>query len=231
MTIRWDKIDIEGQEVRCYVGVPDHAQRRAGVIVAHHGPGLDEGMYDVVHRLTRAGFACAMPDLYHRIPASAEGNKRSRLVRDEQFVTDMNAALGHLKSLSPKIGPIGVTGFCMGGRIAYLMAGANRELKGAAVFFGGGIMEQRGSRSPFERTAEINCPVIGFFGSQDTNPSPADVAKIDAELTRLGKWHEFHTYQDTGHAFLNFLSAERYRHRAAESAWPSLIAFFKEYLV
>jgi carboxymethylenebutenolidase len=57
------------------------------------------------------------------------------------------------------------------------------------------------------------------------------VAKIDAELTRLGKWHEFHVYRNTGHAFLNFNNAERYRHRAAQSAWPSLIAFFQEYLV
>src|SRR5262249_48175267 len=161
--------------------------------VAHHGPGLDEGMYDVVHRLNRAGYAAAMPDLFHRLPPGLEASPRSKMMQDEHIVTDMNAALAHLKSLSPKVGPFGVTGFCMGGRITYLMPCANREFKAAAVFYGGSIMEARGnSPAPFTRSADIACPVMGFFGLEDTNPSPADVAKLDAELTRLGKWHEFH---------------------------------------
>jgi carboxymethylenebutenolidase len=46
--------------------------------------------------------------------------------------------------------------------------------------------------SPFDRTGQITCPIIGFFGLEDTNPSPAD--RIDAEMTRLGKPHEFHRY-------------------------------------
>jgi carboxymethylenebutenolidase len=36
-------------------------------------------------------------------------------------------------------------------------------------------------------------PILGLFGAEDKNPSPAEVAQIDAELTRLGKEHEFHT--------------------------------------
>ena len=71
--------------------------------------------------------------------------------------------------------------------------------------------------------------MIGFFDTQDTNPSPADTKRISEELTRLGKWHEFHIYNDTGHAFHNFL-AERYRERAARSSWYSMLAFFTEYL-
>jgi hypothetical protein len=33
-------------------------------------------------------------------------------------------------------------------------------------------------------------PILGLFGAEDKNPSPAEVAQIDAELTRLGKEHE-----------------------------------------
>jgi carboxymethylenebutenolidase len=72
--------------------------------------------------------------------------------------------------------------------------------------------------------------VLGLFGEEDTNPSPADVAKISAELTRLGKWHEFHMYKDTGHAFENFLNPDRFRPRAARAAWGELIAFFDSFL-
>ena len=44
--------------------------------------------------------------------------------------------------------------------------------------------------APFERTAEIHCPLMGFFGEEDANPSPAYMRKLDAELTRCGKAHE-----------------------------------------
>lgn len=72
--------------------------------------------------------------------------------------------------------------------------------------------------------------MIGFFGAEDRNPSPEDVKKIDAELTRLKKWHEFHTYNNTGHAFQNFTSPESYRERASRASWNEMLAFFTEYL-
>ena len=80
----------------------------------------------------------------------------------------------------------------MGGRVAYLGACEVAELEAAAVFYGGNIMKALGDGpSPFERSVQIRCPVIGFFGAEDGNPSPDDVKKIAAELARLGKWHEF----------------------------------------
>lgn len=236
MTARWDRMIVDGKEVRCYVGVPDHARPRAGVVIAHHAFSMDESMCDTVHRLARAGYAAVLPDLFHRLPEGLAPLDKTGRLRDEELIIDMNAGLAHLKSLSPQVGPVGVMGFCMGGRVAYLMAGANPEFKAAAVFYGGRIDRalDGGSGkglSPLQRSASIQAPVIGFFGADDATPSPQDVAAMDAELTRLDKWHEFHTYRDAGHAFMNFTNPERYRHRAAQSAWPQLIAFFDEFLV
>ena len=73
------------------------------------------------------------------------------------------------------------------------------------------------------------CPILGFFGKDDKRPSPADMAETDAELTRLGKWHEFHAYDGAGHAFQN-TGDERYRPAASEDAWRRYLAFFKETL-
>jgi carboxymethylenebutenolidase len=118
----------------------------------------------------------------------------------------------------------------MGGRVAYLGACEIAEFRAAAVFYGGNIMKALGDGpSPFERSAKIDCPVIGFFGAEDGNPSPDDVKKIAAELARLGKWHEFHSYNGAGHAFHNF-TGERYRERAARASWQELLAFLAEHL-
>jgi carboxymethylenebutenolidase len=231
MTFRWEKAAVAGKELRVYVGVPQRKVPLPAVVIAHHGPGLDEQMQDVAHRLHREGYAVAVPDLFHRQPAGTEMMARIGMLRDEEIVADMNACVAMLKAKDIPVTRFGVTGFCMGGRVTYLMACANPEFRAAAVFYGGGIMKQWGDGpAPFARSDSIQCPMIGFFGEQDTNPSPEDVRKIDAELTRLGKWHEFHMYKDTHHAFQNFLNPDRYRERAARASWEELLAFFTETL-
>jgi carboxymethylenebutenolidase len=65
---------------------------------------------------------------------------------------------------------------------------------------------------------------------EDTNPSPEDVRKIDAELTAHGKAHEFHSYEGAGHAFLSFLNAERHRPKPAADAWETMLAFLDTHL-
>ena len=72
--------------------------------------------------------------------------------------------------------------------------------------------------------------MIGFYGNEDTNPSPEDVNRIDAELTRLGKPHEFHRYNGAAHAFQNFLDGSRYRERPARGSWSEMLAFFSQHL-
>lgn len=76
----------------------------------------------------------------------------------------------------------------------------------------------------------INCPVIGFFGNDDQNPSPEDVDDYDAALTAAGVPHEFHRYDGAGHAFQCFTSEERYRPDASEDAWGKPLEFFNEKL-
>ena len=216
--------------MRMYLGAPVTPGRHPGVVIAHHAPGLNGPIQDMVHRLVREGYVAAAPDLFHRQDACLEQLERTKLLRDTEIIADINATASHLQSMGDQVGPLAVMGFCMGGRVAYLAACTNADFRAAAVFYGGNIMKAAGNGpSPFERSAQIACPVIGFFGAEDTNPSPDDVKAIDAELTRLGKWHEFHTYNDAGHAFHNF-ATERYRDRAARASWGELVAFFDHVL-
>jgi carboxymethylenebutenolidase len=72
----------------------------------------------------------------------------------------------------------------------------------------------------------IDCPIIGFFGNDDQNPSPADVDRIAATLKGHGKTFAFHRYDGAGHAFQNFKEAN-YRKEASDDAWAKLIPFFQ----
>ena len=231
MPVKWETTSVEGRTMRIYVGVPERPGPHPGIVVAQHAGGVDAQIQDTVHRLHREGYVVAAPELFHRQGADVEASKRTSLLRDNEIIADMNATVAHLAAMRMTVGPLGIVGFCMGGRVSYLMACVNPAFKAAAVFYGGNIFRPLGDGpSPFDRTSGIRCPMIGFFGREDANPSPDDVRRIDAELTRLDKWHEFHTYNDAGHAFQNFWSPERYRERASRASWTEMLAFFTEYL-
>jgi len=97
-------------------------------------------------------------------------------------------------------------------------------------FYGGNKMVAWGEGpAPFELAAQLACPLLGLYGEEDANPSPADVAKLDAELTRLGKQHEFHSYPGAGHAFMNE-GRPSYRPEAAQDAWRRALEFLSRHL-
>jgi carboxymethylenebutenolidase len=98
------------------------------------------------------------------------------------------------------------------------------------MYYGGDTFSPWGvGPSPFERSKDIHCPIMGHFGEDDKNPSPVDMRKLDAELTRLNKPHEFHSYANAAHAFANFGSGA-YREHAATASWPRTFEFFRKHL-
>ena len=118
--------------MRIHTELPDGVAEAPGVVVVMHGPGLDRFVEDRVRALARAGYAAAAPDLYHRQPADgAEPTEMAAILariaklRDDEILADIDAAVAHLRGLArPRVTGLAVLGFCMGGRITYLAAGA-----------------------------------------------------------------------------------------------------------
>jgi carboxymethylenebutenolidase len=235
METHWDELTVDGSEMRCFVAVAD-ATPAGAILVAQHAGGVDGFIREMTRRFADAGFVAIAPELYHRNMSASPQSMDDAMtmmgrLRDDEVERDCNAAIAHVKSMPEVRGDrIGSTGFCMGGRVAYLMATRSAELKAAVVFWGGSIMREWGDgRAPFEDTDKITAPILGIFGEDDGNPSPADVAKLDAELTRLGKAHEFHSYAGAGHAFMNE-GRPSYRPQASADAWEKATAFFGKHL-
>jgi carboxymethylenebutenolidase len=229
---RWDSIRVTEGDMRCYMSGPS-AGRSPAVIVAQHAGGVDDFICGMCDRFGEAGLVAVAPDLYHREEPGSADDPMTRMgrLRDDQIVRDVDAAVDHTKALAEVDGErLGVTGFCMGGRVAYLMAARSSAFSAAIVFWGGNIMSSWGDGpTPFEQTDRISSPVLGIFGEDDPNPNPADVARIDAEMTRLGKAHEFHSYPGAGHAFMNERRPS-YRPEAAADAWRRSVEWFDRYL-
>jgi len=219
--------------MRCYVSAPAVAGPVPAVVVIQHAGGVDDFVRGMCDRFAAEGYLAAAPDLYHREDPNSSDDAMMRMsrLRDANIVPDVNAAVEHVKGLSEaRADRIGITGYCMGGRVTYLMAARNPDLKAAVVCWGGNIMVPWGEGpAPFDLTESIGCPVFGLFGEDDPNPNPVDVAKIDAEMTRLGKAHQFHSYAGAGHAFMN-AGRPSYREQATTDAWEKTLGWFDRYL-
>ena len=232
MSSSWENTRVGDSPMRVYVSRPENLQPAPAAVVVQGQTGVQD-FVKFSDLAAQNGLVAAAPDLYHRDPADCKDDPPTRRMRlrDATVIEDINATVDLLrsqKSVDP--GRIGIVGFCMGGRIVYLMSAVNPDIKAGVMYYGGDIFSAwGGGLSPFERTKDIHCPIMGHFGEDDQNPSSADMRKLDAELSRLGKSHEFHSYPNAAHAFANFGSGN-YREHAANASWPRTFDFFANHL-
>lgn len=225
----WKYVTVDDSRMDCFQAEPETANG-AAVLVCMHGPGVDEFIRDICERLASHGYIAVAPNFYHRQsePLVEPWTK----MRDKQALRDMSAAMDEIAGLS-SVDPrrLGVVGFCMGGRLAFLYAANEPRLKASVIFHAGDIMIAKDDiPSPFEQASKIRAPMLGVFGFDDENPSPADVKKIDSELARLGKEHHFISYDGAGHAFLNFTRPAVYREKQAKEAWKACVDWLNQHL-
>jgi carboxymethylenebutenolidase len=229
----WAIIDTADGPMSMYVAVPGGGDPRPAVLIIHGIDGLATGTTAVADRFAEEGYVAAAPDLFHRgpIPSSFEDlYKRRRGHTDAQTSLDIAAAIAHLQ-VQPlvKPGPVGIIGFCMGGRVAYYIAGTNPSIGVAADCYGGGLFVSEGGLAPIEYTNNIRCPIILLDGELDRNPSPQDLETIQAELKKHGVTYEAHIYPGVGHGFMGEEPSDT-SPEASDEAWKQVWAWFHRHL-
>lgn len=229
-----------GDEISAYAARPESGTPAGGIVVIHHMPGYDWATKEIVRRFASWGFAAICPNLHHRAAPGADPDDASAATRaaggvpDDRLVGDVSGARDFLLGRRNSNGRTGVIGFCSGGRQAVLAAchipfDAAVDCYGAFVLTSPPSSSGRTERPLIEVLDELGCPLLGLFGNEDSHPSPSEVTELDERLTALGKPHEFHRFDDAGHAFFAIERAG-YRAAAAADAWPIVRTFFAEHL-
>jgi carboxymethylenebutenolidase len=241
--IRAETITITGHggdEIEAYCAVPLASGSRGGVVWIHHMPGYDRETKEFVRRLAVSGYHAVCPNLYSREAPGADPDDAAATVRaaggvpDERLVGDVAGAIEYLGKLDGANGKTAVIGHCSGGRQAYLAA-CSLQLDAAVDCYGAFVVEDPpqglpASMKPILGLApDLSCPLLGLFGKDDQYPSPEAVAKLDAELNRLGKDHEFVSYDGAGHSFFS-VDRPAYRVEAAVDGWRRIDDFFGKHL-
>jgi carboxymethylenebutenolidase len=152
-------------------------------------------------------------------------------LKDDQIVADMTAAINSLKQHKDVKPKFGTTGFCMGGRVAFLTAVRNSDVCATVPFYGGGMTRagQAGGRAPIDDAANLKGPVLAFFGGKDAFIPVSEVDKFREALSRSGKEAEVVLYADADHGFM---CDERpsYHPEHAKEAFAKTVAFFRKNL-
>ncbi len=229
-----------GEEIEAYLARPLGQDSFGGVVVIHHMPGYDSGTKEITRKFAAHGYAALMPNLYHRDAPGASPDDAAATARslggvpDERLVGDVAAAAARLRALEGSNGKVGVIGYCSGGRQSFLAA-ASLPLDAAVDCYGAFVVGTPPEGMPLKVSPiahlapNLSCPLLGLFGEDDQYPSPDQVAELDKVLTEAGKAHEFHSYEDAGHAFFS-VNRPAYRVEAANDGWQKIWDFYGRYL-
>jgi len=218
-------------DMPAFLARPTGPCKHPAVIVVIEAFGLNGHIKEVAGRIAAEGYVALAPDMYYRQPNGVVGYDQLpeaiRLMtslRDDSIVADIASAVSHLQSQDfVRAERIGITGFCMGGRITFLAACKNSQIKAAAPFYGGGI------GGLLEQAPKITCPLLLFFGDQDPFIPNDEVANIKATLEKLKKTAEVVVYPGAPHGFF-CNERDSYRPDAAKDAWERLKKFFAKHL-
>lgn len=233
----WVTTKTPDGDMRVYIARPEGNEPLPGLIVIQEIFGVNDHIQDVTRRFAEQGYVAAAPEIYHRFERKEvpytdiqAGFALRQRLSDDQVMMDVNATYDLLNS-RPDVrhGQIGMVGYCYGGRVVYLAATRNPNIKAFASYYGGAIVADSPD-APINGTANIRNPIILFFGEQDQSIPMEQVRQIEAALKREGKQFELYTYPQAGHGFFCDQRPGNYNAEAAADAWQKTLAFFKRHL-
>jgi carboxymethylenebutenolidase len=230
------QLNTSDGKMEAYLAQPKNNGAYPGIVVIQEAFGVNDHIKKVTERIAADGYVAIAPDIFHReseriISYSDMGKAIATMQRvvDAKAMEDVGAAIAHLKAQSNvKAGSIGVTGFCMGGRLTYLAAAHHAsDVKCAVPYYGGGI--PMGNPSPLSRTGEIRCPMYLFFGAKDQLIPMAHVDQIKTELSAKKAAFQMEIYPEAGHGFFCD-DRGSYHEKSARDAWEKTKSFFTQHL-
>lgn len=206
----WHDIVVDGQAVPVFFAQPENTATPPVLLLISEIFGVHEHIADVARRFARQGYLAIAPDLFVRqgdptsvadIPSLMKGI--IACTPDAQVMADLDACVAWAASIGGDIERLSVTGWCWGGRIAWLYAAHNPCVKAGVAWYGRLVGEASAIRPqhPINIARTLKVPVLGLYGGKDRTIPLSTVAEMEGELAHGSSKSEFVVYPDAGHAF------------------------------
>lgn len=256
-------IDMESnttlvQQYPAHEAVPGEGEAPfPAVVVIHDIYGFNAQVRNFANRLAHEGFYAVAPNLYSHpfstAPGSppwmsaivetsiqherrAEAEARAAGLADSKAMEFLGAALDHLVLVpDADLGRIGLVGFGMGGRLAFLSACRFKErIRGAVIYSGAGIAS-RDPRRPLQSMPlldyeNLSCPLLLFYGTRDDRIGAQERSAVARVLAAGNKRYEIQVLAGAEHDFFNEEDPAESQPAADRMAWDSTLGFLRENL-
>lgn len=192
------------------------------VILLMHAHGLDDSSKKVCDDLAAAGYIAVGADGY------LNGTYTFQTRSDDAIFGALDL-LTHTLRVREDVDDsrMGLIGFCMGGRHAYL-ANANRDdFKAIVSYYGFPHRGGEESTIPQNRISDFTAPVLSIFGSEDLGIPMEAVETYKNASEPHG--HTNVVYEGAGHGFLN-MNSRNHHEEASKDAWEKTVDFFNKHL-
>ena len=202
------------------------------VIVIQEIFGVTDELKAKCDTLAKEGFIAVCPDLFWRLEPGLNLNSTVDADRAKAFdlfskfdvnkgIDDLRAVMHTFKSHADSNGKMGCVGYCLGGKLAFLMA-CRAPLDASVSYYGVGLDQLLGEAS------SIKGKLMLHIAEGDKFVSPA-AQQVIKEGLKDNKHVAIHSYAGVDHAFSRE-GGDSYDEKASALAYERTITFFRSNL-
>ena len=192
-------------QMGAYMATPD-GEGAPGLVIIQEVFGVNDFIRATVEAYAAKGFVTAAPDIFWRLEPGVQLNPN----KEEEFnrgielmgqfdqptgIDDIQATITTLRNHPACNGKVGVLGFCLGGRLAY-MAALGTDADVAVSYYGVGI------ETMLDQAGNIKIPTLLHIAEDDGFVPPEAQAAIKDRLTADN--FDVHIYPGVDHGFARF---------------------------
>ena len=222
---------LDEKEFGGYYAAPP-SNRGAGILVIQEIFGVNAAMRRICDDFASKGYLALCPDLFWRQQPGVQLTDKTEQEWKRAFelmngfdreagVRDLLATLAHLRSMPGCNGKVGAVGYCLGGRLAFLMA-SRSDVDAAVGYYGVGLDEL------LDEVHDIRMPLVLHFAALDKFSQPPVRDKIIAGLKKNPVITTY-VYENVDHAFAR-PGGQNFNQQAAELANGRTLDFFAKNL-
>jgi carboxymethylenebutenolidase len=223
---------FDGGEFAAYLARPASGSG-PGIVLIQEIFGVNDVMRDIADRYAELGFVVLCPDLFWRQQpgielsdqTDAEWARAFELYKgldEAKAVDDVAATMNALRKHSACTGKVGAVGFCLGGKLSYLLA-VRYDPDCAVGYYGVGI------ENALDEATNRRGPLVLHIAGKDQFCPPEAQAKIHSALDAHALV-TLYDYPQEDHAFAR-VGGAHYSPSAAELANLRSLEFFVRHLI
>ncbi|MGI5451728.1 dienelactone hydrolase family protein [Streptomyces sp. CA-249302] len=224
-----------------YLAHPGDGLPHPGVLLYQDAYGPRPHLNAMADRLAAAGYTVLLPHVFYRhgrapvfdlpdfLGPEALGALWEQIPPVMQSLTPelaMRDAGAYLQWLadSPLVadGPVALTGYCMGARLALLTAGTYPDRVAAAAGFHGGRLATEAPDSPHLVAEKVTAELYFGHADEDASMPPEQQLLLEETLTAAGVRHRCEVYPGAQHGYTQ-ADTDAYDKEADERHWAALL--------